>query len=69
VIPARGLAGAELDQAKEQGEEVRELWASGIGAGWCGWGGFRREVCGGASVLVIAGRRKGVETIEGKCSA
>jgi hypothetical protein len=48
---------------------VRKLWASGIGAGWCGWGGFRREICGGASVLVIAGRRKGGETTEGWSSA
>jgi hypothetical protein len=52
------MAGAGLDQAVEQGEEVRKLWASGIWAGWCGWGGFWRKLCGGASVLVVAGRRK-----------
>jgi hypothetical protein len=53
------MAGAGLDQAGEQGEEVRKLWASGIWAGWCCWGGFRREMCGGASVLVVAGKKKG----------
>jgi hypothetical protein len=32
------MLSARLDQAEELEEEVRKLWASGIGAGWCGWG-------------------------------
>jgi hypothetical protein len=36
AIPARGKARAGLDQAVEQGAEVRKLRAQGIGSGWCG---------------------------------
>jgi hypothetical protein len=31
--PARGMAGAGLDQVVGQGEEVGKLWVSGIWAG------------------------------------
>jgi hypothetical protein len=34
--PARGTAGARLDQVAGQGEEVGRLWAGGIGVGLCG---------------------------------
>jgi hypothetical protein len=32
---SEGVVGAGLDQAGEQGEEVRKHWASGIWVGWC----------------------------------